>query len=375
MTFQDVLGYEHIKKYLQKTIHEKRIAHTQLFVGEQGTGVLQMAIAYATEIISSSGNPSSKNKCKTFTHPDMHFVFPTATTSKVKKDPVSSLFMQEWRDFITEQPYGTLFDWYQFIGVENKQGIIGVNESKEIYQKLILQSFEGGYKVMIIWGVDCMNTECANKLLKLLEEPPADTIFILVAQNDLDILPTILSRCQITRFPKLGEKIIKEQLIKEGLSESEATSVAFRSQGIYKKALDFVKDISAEKQFEQWFIHWVRTAYSARGNKASVLGLIKWSEEIASQGRETQKQFLNYCLEIFRQAILWNYGAEELVYSRFETPSFKMEKFAPFVHHANICEIQSELEKAIFHIDRNANAKVTLTDLSIKLTRLLHTSK
>ena len=373
MKFEEILGHQSIKKYLQASTTNRRIAHAQLFIGEEGIGVLPMAIAYATQIICLEGDENTLRKCENLSHPDLHFAFPTATNSKVKKDPTSSLFMEDWRGFVAENPYGTIFDWYQHIGIENKQGNMGVAEAKEITDKLSLKSFEGGYKVMVIWMAELMNTECANKLLKLLEEPPAKTIFILIAQNEHQILTTILSRCQITRFSKLSDTTIKEGLMLKGVSVEQATSIALRSQGNYKRALNLLENQSDETLFEEWFIRWVRTAFRAKGNKSSILGLLQWSEEISAKGREVQKQFLDYCLEIFRQALMFNYGAIELIYSQFQDTSFQLEKFAPFVHHNNIEAIQNEIETAIYHIERNGNGKVILTDLSIKLTRLLHT--
>lgn len=376
MEFNSVLGHSHIKKYLNQTIENQRIAHAQLFIGNDGIGVLPMAIAYASQIISN-GNATSMQKCINLQHPDLHFSFPVAKNEKFKdskSSPVSSWFSEEWRSFLKEEPYGTIFDWYKYLGIEKKQGgLINVAEAREISSKLALKSFEGGYKVMIIWRAELMNDECANKLLKLLEEPPAKTIFLLIAQDERQILNTIYSRCQITRFNDLGEKYIIEGLIQRGFSSEIAKSVAHQSQGNFKKALDFAENQSEEKLFEQWFIHWVRTAFRAKGNKAAILPLLKWSEEISASSKEIQKQFLDYCLSIFRQALLVNYGLESLSYTKFsEESQFELRKFAPFIHNNNILHIQKEIENAILHIERNANAKVTFTDLSIRLTRLLH---
>lgn len=374
MNFDQIIGNSHTKRYLLESIANNRIAHAQLFVGEQGIGVLPMAIAYATEVICLNGNENTRKKCENLQHPDLHFAFPTATTTKVKQSPVSSLFIEEFRAFFKENPYGTLFEWYQFLGIENKQGNISVNEAKEITEKLSLKSFEGGYKVMIIWMAEYMNTESANKLLKLLEEPPVKTLFLLVAENEHQILTTILSRCQITRFYKIGDQAIKDGLLQNGITQEEATAIAIRSQGNYKRALNYIENKSEEQLFEEWFIRWVRAAFRAKGNKASILGLLKWSEEITARGREVQKQFLDYCLEIFRQALMLHYGVKDLVYTKFFDETFKLEKFAPFVHNNNIEGIQNEIETAIYHIERNGNGKAILTDLSIKLTRLLHTT-
>ena len=189
----NILGYDTIKNYLKASVEAGRIPHAQLFVAGEGQGGLLMAIAYATLILSHD-NPKAKNQCAQLAHPDLHFAFPTATNDKVKKDPISSLFMDEWRTFVKEQPYGSLFDWLVFLGIEKKQANIGVNEAKEITNKLALKSFEGGYKVMIIWMAEKMNPEASNKLLKLLEEPADKTVFLLVVEDENALLDTIKSR-------------------------------------------------------------------------------------------------------------------------------------------------------------------------------------
>jgi len=252
MDFETVLSNPYTKKYLNETIISNRIAHAQLFIGEEGVGTLPMAIAYATEILTRKGDANTKIKCEHLSHPDLHFAYPTATSDKIKDHPTSSSFSEEWRSFISENPYRSLYEWYQFIGIANKQGKIGVDDAKEITAKLSLKSFEGGYKIMIIWMAERMNDECSNKLLKLLEEPPAETIFILVVENENLLLNTILSRCQITRFTKLGEEVIAKSLIKNGLAEPEAQRIAIRSQGNYNKALSLLKR-EEDSRFEEWF--------------------------------------------------------------------------------------------------------------------------
>ena len=369
----NILGYDTIKNYLQVSVEAGRIPHAQLFVAGEGQGGLLMAIAYATLILSHD-NPKAKKQCAQLAHPDLHFAFPTATNNKVKKDPISSLFMDEWRTFVKEQPYGSLFDWFVFLDIDKKQANIGVNEAKEITNKLALKSFEGGYKIMIIWMAEKMNVEASNKLLKLLEEPADKTVFLLVVEDENALLDTIKSRCQILRFPPLSEKAIKEALIARGLADAEATKIALRAQGNFNKALQLMDNKESEEAtFERWFIAWVRTAYRARGNKASIQGLLQWSDEINTVGYETQKQFLQYCAEVFRQALLLNYKANSLVYMQFTDPTFQLAKFAPFIHGNNIEAIHNLLEEAQLHVERNGNGKVIFTDLAIKLTRLLHT--
>ena len=380
MLFEDILGQEYIKKHLTQSVDNGRIPHAQLFVGPEGSGALPMAIAYAQYILcantngeNNTGNQTCNLKFTNLSHPDLHFAFPVTTSDKAKSRPVSNNYMDEWRQMLKEQPYGNLFDWYKLLGVDNKQGQIGVDEALEIVKSLSLKSYEGGYKVMLIWMAEKMNIACANKLLKLIEEPPAKTVFILIAEEEEQIIKTIKSRCQLLHFPPLSENEIKQGLIKNyGLDESVAIKIAHQSDGNFNKACDLIYQDSEDLQFEKWFVFWVRTAFRAKGNKSVIHDLISWSDDIAKTGRETQKQFLHFCLNFFRQALLLNYSASKLVYLEPKTDSFKLEKFAPFVHNDNILDISDALQDAIYHIERNGNSKIILTDLSIKLTRLLH---
>lgn len=380
MLFNQILGQEHIKAHLTKSVNNGRIAHAQLFVGPEGSGTLPMAIAYAQYLLcnntdneNTGGNEACNLKFKNLSHPDLHFVFPVATNGSIKKHPVSKHFMNEWRELIDEQPYGNLFDWYKKIGVEKKQGQIGVDEAQEIVKALSLKSYEGGYKIMIIWMAEKINTQAANKLLKLIEEPPNKTVFILLTEDEEQIINTIKSRCQVLHFSPLPEQVIKESLIKDySLASDIAGKIAHQANGNYNKACDLVYHDTEDSQFEDWFIFWVRSAFKAKGNKGAIHDLISWSEDIAKTGRETQKQFLQFCINFFRQALLTNYNASNLVYIEPNSKDFKLENFAPFVHGNNILDISKELQEAIYHIERNGNSKIILTDLSIKLTRLLH---
>lgn len=380
MLFSEILGQEHLKNHLTQSVDNGRIPHAQLFVGPEGCGTLPMAIAYAQYILcqnknseNTGGNEACNLKFSNISHPDLHFAFPVAINDKIKSHPVSNHFMEEWRQLISQQPYGNLFDWYKLLGVDNKQGQIGVDEAQEIVKSLALMSYEGGYKIMLIWMAEKMNTAASNKLLKLIEEPPNKTVFILIAEDEENIINTIRSRCQVLHFPPLAEIVIKEALIKNfQVEEAVATKIAHQSNGNYNKACDLVYQDSEDLQFEEWFIFWIRSAFKAKGNKAAIHDLIGWSEEISKTGRETQKQFLLFCMDFFRQALLLNYNAAELVYMEPKSKNFKLENFAPFVNEANIMDISNELQDAMYHIERNGNSKIILTDLSIKLTRLLH---
>ena len=380
MLFSEILGHNHIKNHLQESALKGRIPHAQLFVGPEGTGTLAMAIAYAQYIICSNignenegENTACNLKFSHLSHPDLHFVYPTVSTEDVKTKPKSIDFIQDWRQFLTENNYGGLFDWYKLLGVQNKQGEIRVDDAQEILKTLALKSFEGGYKIMIIWMADKMNIAASNKLLKLLEEPTDKTVFILISENEEDIIQTIRSRCQVLHFNALPEvEIVNALMSTRNIDEKMAKKIAHQSQGNYNKALQILNEDNDELPFEKWFVDWVRAAFRAKGNAAAIQDLITWSEQIATLGREAQKKFLNFCIEMFRQAMLLNYKANQLVYIEPTVEKFKLENFAPFVNGNNINEIFTELSDAIYHIERNGNAKIILTDLSIKLTRLIH---
>ena len=379
MLFSEILGQDHIMAHLTQSVNNGRVAHAQLFVGPEGSGTLPMAIAYAQYLLCDNknnenigGDESCNLKFQNLSHPDLHFAFPVATNGVIKSHPVSNHFMIEWRELINEQPYGNLFDWYKKIGIEKKQGQIGVDEAQDIVKSLALKAYEGGYKVMIIWMAEKLNTQAANKLLKLIEEPPNKTIFILIAEDEEQIINTIKSRCQVLHFPPLSEDVIKQGIIKKySIAQDVAGKIAHQANGNFNKACDLVYQDTEDTLFEEWFVFWIRSAFKAKGNKSAIHDLISWSEDIAKTGRETQKQFLQFCLNFFRQALLMNYKAEQLVYLE-PNEGFKLENFAPFVHGNNILDISDELQDAIYHIERNGNSKIILTDLSIKLTRLLH---
>ncbi|MFY0483091.1 ATP-binding protein [Flavobacterium sp. PLA-1-15] len=380
MQFSEILGQEYIKSHLTKSAASGRIPHAQLFIGPEGSGTLPMAIAYAQYILCNNqgsenegGNESCNLKFESISHPDLHFIYPTVTTDSVKTKPKSIDFLTEWRAFIQEHPYGGLFDWYRTLGVQNKQGEIRVEDAESILKSLALKSYEGGYKVIIIWMADKMNIASSNKLLKLLEEPTDKTLFLLISENEEDIIQTIRSRCQVLHFNGLNENVIAQALVtRENIDPRTAKKVAHQAQGNFNKAMHLLHEDGEELPFEEWFVLWVRAAFRAKGNAAAINDLIQWSEQIATLGRETQKKFLQFCIDMFRQALLLNYQTTSLVYMEPKVEKFKLENFAPFVNGNNINDIFKELSDAIYHIERNGNAKIILTDLSIKLTRLIH---
>lgn len=380
MQFSEIIGQEHIKNHLIRCVETGRIPHAQLFVGPEGSGTLATAIAFSQYLLcqniqgeNEGGNASCNLKFAQFAHPDLHFIYPTATNDDVKSKPKSSDFIKEWRQFLSESIYGGLQDWFKMLGAEKKQAEIRVDDAQELLKTLALKSYEGGYKVMIVWMAEKMNISASNKILKILEEPTDKTVFILIAEQAEDILQTIRSRCQVLDFNGIPEELIAKSLVNQYQAESKwAAKIAHQAQGNYNKALKLLHNETDEYPFEEWFVLWVRASFKARGNASAILELIEWSEEIAKIGREPQKNFLNYCIEMFRQALLINYQANSLVFIEPKVAQFKLENFAPFVNGNNILAIYKELNDAIYHIERNGNAKIILTDLSIKLTRLIH---
>lgn len=370
MTFEDIIGQEHLKPFLQQNIQSGRAPHAQLFVGKDGLGALPLAIAYASYLMESE-NPNQK--INPLENPDIHFFFPVVKKEKTSSAFISKDYMKEWREFITSKPYGTLNDWYGAINAGNKQGVITVEEAHAIIKTLGLKSFGGGSKVLIIWHAEKMNTSCANKLLKWFEEPNEKTYIILVAEQENGLLQTIQSRCQSVDLHPLSEPQITNALVRfHNLDEVSAKQIARRAEGNLSTALKLIDQEDDKIEFEKLFIEWVRTAFQAKSNKKAINKLMSWSEGVAKLGREREKQFLSYSLDFFRQALMVNYGALDLVHLEILDETFSLEKFANFIDAQNIESICDEIERAIYHIERNANGKIVLTDLSIKLTRLLH---
>ncbi|AZQ43136.1 DNA polymerase III subunit [Nonlabens ponticola] len=372
MSQEAVIGLDHIKNHLKSTVSNDRVAHAQLFIGSNGCGVLPLALEYAKNILASNGDKDAMRRVEQLVHPDLHFVFPVATTTRITSKPVSDDFIQEWRAFYKEQPYGLLQDWYQYADIEKKSCEIRVHEAADLSRKLSLKSYEGGAKICIIYGADFMNVAASNKLLKIIEEPPTGTVLILIAESEEQILNTIRSRCQVLHVPKLSAADISQGLQTHyGIDASRAEMISRQANGSFNKAIKLLSNHTEDKEFEEWFIYWVRTAFSAKGKPSAVADLIAWAENIASKNREVQKRFLSYCLEFFRQAMLTNYKADTAVYLE-TSPSFDLKKFAPFIDGHRIIEITKSIEDALYHIDRNANGKIVMTDLSIGLTRILH---
>lgn len=371
MKWDEIIGQQNLKKQLQNSIKEDRISHAQLYIGKPGYGVLPLALAYASEVICKQSE-----KCllqiNQLQHPDLHLSFPTINNTTEKKEAISSDYIKQFREFIIEDPYRDINQWYAYINEDKKQGIISVKEIENIIDNLNLKSFEGGYKVQIIWMVETMRVEAANKLLKILEEPPAKTLFILIAEDDKKILPTILSRCQKITVNALENNEISDHLQNRfSLDKETADILAKRAEGDWDVACKLIKNNTLQEEFEKYFIRWNRAAVMAPKKPQFLREIVDWSLEISAWGREKQKNFLQFCAETFRQALLQNYESSSLVNNPLTYENFKWDNFSHFVHGKNIEDILEEINNAFFHIERNGSAKIIFLDMGIKLTRFL----
>jgi DNA polymerase III subunit delta' len=374
MLFADVIGQEALKQQLIQSVAENRVSHAQLFLGAAGSGKFALALAYAQYIncksrsaTDSCGVCPSCVKISKLTHPDLHFVFPTTTNKKVKKDAESRLFMEEWRQFVLEQQaYIGLNDWFSFIGVENKQGTIYVRDANEIIRKLGFKAYEGEYKVMIIWMAEKINLQAANKLLKLLEEPPDKTLFILVAEEQDQILATVRSRSYMVKIPRIADEAVIDALSsKYNIRRADAQSAALIAHGNWLEAQRLYENAEDEKYNFQTFQQWMRLCY--RG----VYGeLLDFTASLSRIGREKQKSFLNYALQVFRNGLLINNQLDRLVRTAEEERDFN-RKFSAFVNHQNAMPMVKLMEDGIQHIERNAHAGILFADISFKMVKLL----
>ena len=372
MFFRDIIGQEEIKQRLIQNVQENKIAHAQLFCGGEGVGKLPLAIAYARYI--SCLNPSNEDACgkcpncikfNHLAHPDLHFIFPVVK-KKSTKDVVSDDYIAEWRELIAKTPYFNLHTWLEEMGAENQQAQIYVKESNEIIRKLSLKSSQGGYKIIIIWLPEKMNQECSNKLLKLLEEPAEQTVFLLVSEEPDMLLTTIQSRTQRINIKGIEEKDLKEALMNiHGLQEQDATDIAHRSEGNFLKAIESISLNEENKLFFDLFVALMRLSYQRKIKEMKV-----WSENVAARGRERQKHFLSYCQRMIRENFIYNFHNRSITYLGSEEEAFST-RFAPFINERNVMEIMSELNEAQRHIEQNVNAKMVFFDFSLKMIVLL----
>lgn len=369
MFFKDVVGQDDIKRRLIRSVNEGRVSHAQLFSGPEGTGKLAMALAYAQYIschnkseTDSCGTCPSCHKYQKLAHPDLHFVFPVFNSAK---NVVSDDFLPSWREMIKKSPYFNLSSWLSFINAGNAQGLIYERESDSIVRKLNLKAFESEFKVMIIWLPEKMHTACSNKLLKLIEEPPSKTLFILITENEESIIGTIRSRTQPLRFPFLEKEQLKNALLKIEPDNNLAEDAAHLSGGNYLKAIEYLTPNEDNQFYFSKFQEMMRFAY-----KREVSELIAWAEEMAKIGRDKQKSFFTFGLRLFREYFVMNMNKSTLSYMNKEEKEWG-KRFAPFINERNIIPFSKEFELGIKHISMNGNPRIIFLDTALRMVRLI----
>lgn len=372
MFFRDIVGQSEIKERLIRTAREGLIPHAQLFCGPEGIGKFPLALAYAQYLNcedptenDSCGKCASCLKYNHLAHPDLHFVFPIIKKAAKKKD-VCDDYISEWREFIKKNSYFNLSQWLEFIDAENSQGLIYAKESEEIIRKLSLRIYEAKYKIMIIWLPEKMHESCANKLLKIIEEPTDNTIFLLVSDAPDNITTTIQSRCQRINIHGIEEKDIKFALESGyNITADDAMNVAHLSKGSYLKALETISLNEEHKFFFNLFVQMMRASYARNIKEIKAIG-----NELSSIGRENQKSYLIYSQRMIREYFISNLRHPDMVYMAQDEANFGI-RFAPFINERNITGFMDELALAERHIEQNVNAKMVFFDLCLKITMLI----
>ncbi len=370
MQFKDVIGQHELKQHLIREARAEKVSHAQLFLGKAGYGTLPVALAFVQYLFcqdrsetDSCGVCASCRKVQSLQHPDLHFSFPLV----LPISKTSGSFLKDWREQIAEQPYFSLNDWTRRIDPKERQPVIGTDESQEIIKKLSLKSYEGGFKVMLIWMAGLMNATCSNKLLKILEEPPPRTLFILVSETQETLLQTIISRTQIVKVPRIQLEDLSAYL-RTNFNSSAATadSIAARADGDLLEVLEEMGDHVEQDQNRELFINLMRVCY-----KKDVLAMINWSEQVTQLPKEGQKVFLRYALHMFRQSMLRNYTEDQLTRTSEEEDNF-LKNFARFITGNNIFDFMQVFDDACYHLERNANARILFTNICFKVMRFIH---
>lgn len=373
--FQDIIGQQDPILRLQKYAAQGNIPHALLFCGPEGTGKLQTAIAFASYLLckgekktdDSCGSCPSCHKMARLVHPDLHFIFPVINKGGSQTPTISDDEISTWREFLTENRYFGLEDWVNQLDSTGKQVQISTREKEIISAKLALKSTEGGYKIMIIWHPEKMHPNCANSLLKILEEPPAGTVFILVTDNPDSVLETIVSRTQRIEFRRIPEDIIAARLMGDGymLPPEQAGYIAHLSSGSWNNALKMIRINEESGEFLDQFMFFMRSAYARK-----VKDLKTQSDMLASKGREWQKRYLAYCQRMIRENFIYNFRQHGLTYLTEGEKTFSA-RFAPFVNEGNIIGLMEELSSAQSEIEQNVNSKMVFFDLALKTIVLI----
>lgn len=369
MRFSSIPGQEETKQHLLREVQSGKISHAQLFLGKPGYGTLPLALALVQYLFCENRQPSDScgecpacRKVSELQHPDLHFSFPVVLSIAKKADA----FIKDWREQVKEQPFFGLYDWIRRIDSSERKPVIGVDESMEIIRKLNLKSFEGGYKVMLIWMPEEMNTEAANKLLKILEEPSPKTLFLLVSESQDKLLATILSRTQVLRIPMIDTDSLQRALEQKGVPKATAESVAARSEGNLVEALSVLSDKDESDLNRELFIQLMRVCF-----RKDVGLMLDWTDSVAALTKEGQKHFLRYALHMTRQSLLKNYTDDLLTRVSAEELEF-LKNFARFISNNNAIDFMNLFNDSHYYLERNAHVRLTFTQLCFQVMRFIH---
>ena len=373
MKFSEVIGQQEVQERLVQMVKEDRLPHAMMLCGPAGSGKMALAVAFGCYLLGLKDNTDPYAQTEhpmlaKLEHPDLHFTYPTIKLPSMSSDhkPVSDDFAREWHELIMQGPYFTLDQWLTAIGAENQQAIITAGESDELVRKLSLKSSQGGYKVSVIWLPERMNQECANKILKLLEEPPSQTVFIMACEEPDRLLETIRSRVQRIDVKRIADDDVRKALVeKRGLTEDMAQRITRMANGNWLKALQMLSADSENELFLDMFQSLMRLAYQRK-----VKDLKTWSERMAAMGRERQKRFLEYFLRLVRENFMYNFQQPDLCYMTQREEDFA-RNFARFINESNVLPITDLANVAIRDIGQNANAKIVFFDFALQMIVLL----
>lgn len=366
--FKDIIGQSAVIERLRRSVDENKLAHALLITGPQGNGKLPIAIALANYLLCGSGGGDSCGTCPAcvklgkYIHSDLHFVFPVKKKGSGNDKPVSDDYITEWRELLLKNPYFSYEDWLAKLDLDNQQPMIYERESAEILHKLSMQSREGGWKVVIIWLPEKMREDGSNKLLKIIEEPPHKTLFLLVSEEPDKIIATILSRTQRIDIPRIAMGDVENALVaRYGLSLNDAKAVAQQSAGNWEKAEEMLSVSEEKALYLDLFMKLMRVAYAR-----NIRDMKAWSEQVAALGRERQKRLLDYCQRMIRENFIMNFREKEMIYMSQAELDFSV-RFSPYVNERNIFGIMEELSEAQRHIEQNVNAKMVFFDMSLRM--------
>ena len=376
MDFSDVIGQDAVSNRLVQMVKEDRLPHALLFCGPEGTGKMALAMAFACYLLAGDETgdavPTSVSNARAmlrqWEHPDLHFSYPTIKLPGMSSEhqPVSSDFAKEWHDLIMQGAYFTINQWMKQMGATTQQAIITGAESDELARVLALKSSQGGYKVAIIWRPERMNLTSANKLLKLLEEPPQGTVFLMVSEEPEKLLETIVSRTQRIDVKRIDDEAVEQALIaRRGIDADAAHRIARIAHGSWLKALESLDTGNESREFLNMFQMLMRLCYLR-----NVKDLKRWSEVTAGYGREKERRMLVYFQQQVRENFMFNFRNPELNYMTLEEENFA-KNFARFINEANVIEVNELFQRANRDIGQNANAKIVFYDMALKLIVLL----